>query len=220
MTDLTTIQEKIGARIAESRKALGLTMKALAERTENLKPSRINNWERGARTPGPEEAVQLAKALEISPGYLLGLTDDITAGLKPNVPGFLQSIPLFNFDEACNLTDDLYENSHSYIPLGKELEGKASEKAFALKIKDDSMSPGLKPADIVIVEISGQPNPGDLVVAKIARENEAIVRQYKQTSYSGSFELIATNPNWPQAAVNSTDDGSIIGILIEARHYF
>ncbi len=220
MIDLTTIQEKIGARIAEGRKALGLTMKALAGRTENLKASRINNWERGTRTPGPEEAVQLAKALEISPAYLLGLTDDISAGLEPKTPGLLRSVPLLSFTEACNPMTALIEEHEHVVPLGYELEGKATEKAFALKIKDDSMSPGLTTGDFIIAEENHLPNPGDLVIARISNEKEVIVRQYKQTSYSGSFELVASNPNWPKAVVNTADDGLIIGVVLEARHYY
>ena len=49
------IKEKIGQRIMTERKAKGLTRKALAELTDDLKQSRINNWEHGTRTPGPEE---------------------------------------------------------------------------------------------------------------------------------------------------------------------
>jgi transcriptional regulator with XRE-family HTH domain len=44
------IKEKIGLRIYEARKAKGLTRQSLADLTDDLKPSRINNWERGIRT--------------------------------------------------------------------------------------------------------------------------------------------------------------------------
>ncbi|VEB33681.1 helix-turn-helix domain-containing protein [Legionella cherrii] len=46
-----------------------LTRKALAELTKNLKVSRINNYERGERTPGPDEIKQLAHALEVAPAF-------------------------------------------------------------------------------------------------------------------------------------------------------
>lgn len=39
-------QRKIGQRIMDERKAKGLTRKALAELTGELKTSRINNYER------------------------------------------------------------------------------------------------------------------------------------------------------------------------------
>ena len=70
-----SIKEKIGQRILDERKAKGLTRKALAELTGELKVSRINNYERGDRTPGPTEIKLLADALEVSPSYLMCLTD-------------------------------------------------------------------------------------------------------------------------------------------------
>lgn len=71
-----SIKEQIGQRIQAARLEKGLTRKALAELTNDLKQSRINNWERGDRTPGPEEIKQLAKALEVSAAYLMCLTDE------------------------------------------------------------------------------------------------------------------------------------------------
>lgn len=220
VTSLITIQEKIGARIAEHRKALGLTMKALAERTENLKPSRINNWERGVRTPGPEEAIQLAKALEISPAYLLGLTDNAEIGVPSKMPGLLTTVPILDYQEACNPKKAL-QNSHiDYIPLSNELKGKISTKTFALRIKDDSMNPLLKVNDIVILDGETEPKPGDIVAAQIKGENEIIVRQYKQISYTGSFELNPINTNWAKVTVDTEDSGVVIAIVLEIRKFF
>lgn len=50
-----SIREKIGKRIHEARKAKGLTRQALADLTDDIKPSRINNWEHGTRMPGPKK---------------------------------------------------------------------------------------------------------------------------------------------------------------------
>lgn len=213
------IQDKIGARIATARKALGLSMKALAERTESLKPSRINNWERGVRTPGPEEAIQLAKALEISPAYLLGLTDHAEIGASSKIPGLLTTVPILDYQEACNPKKAL-QNSHiDYMPLSNELKGRISTKTFALRIKDDSMNPMLKVNDIVIFDGEAEPKPGDIVAAQVKGENEIIVRQYKQISYSGSFELSPLNENWAKVTIDNKDDGSIIAVMLETRHY-
>ncbi|KTD57021.1 phage repressor [Legionella santicrucis] len=58
----------------DERKAKGLTRKALAELTGELKTSRINNYERGDRRP--TEIKLLADVLEVSPSYLMCLTDN------------------------------------------------------------------------------------------------------------------------------------------------
>ncbi|MFO9584287.1 helix-turn-helix transcriptional regulator [Legionella pneumophila serogroup 1] len=65
----------IGGRITQARKANGLTMKVLAERT-GLGVARIGNWEQGTRSPGPEEAIVLSKELQVAASWLLCLTND------------------------------------------------------------------------------------------------------------------------------------------------
>jgi len=82
--ELMSIKEKIGARITQTRKALGITIKELAERTGELSAARISNWEQGTRSPGPTEAKQLAKALNISASFLLCLTDNPNGDLAAN----------------------------------------------------------------------------------------------------------------------------------------
>ncbi|RMX00312.1 helix-turn-helix domain-containing protein [Legionella jordanis] len=65
----------IGSRITQARKANGLTIKVLAERT-GLGAARIGNWEQGTRSPGPEEAKILSRELQVAASWLLCLTDD------------------------------------------------------------------------------------------------------------------------------------------------
>lgn len=65
----------IGGRITQARKANGLTIKALAEKT-GLGAARIGNWEQGTRSPGPEEAKVLSSELQVAASWLLCLTDD------------------------------------------------------------------------------------------------------------------------------------------------
>lgn len=65
----------IGGRITQARKANGLTIKVLAERT-GLGAARIGNWEQGTRSPGPFEAKVLSKELRVAASWLMCLTDD------------------------------------------------------------------------------------------------------------------------------------------------
>lgn len=65
----------IGSRITQARKANGLTIKILAEKT-GLGAARIGNWEQGTRSPGPAEVKLLSKVLNIAGAWLLCLTDD------------------------------------------------------------------------------------------------------------------------------------------------
>lgn len=68
------IKKMIGSRITQARKANGVTIKVLAERTR-LGATRIGNWEQGTRSPGPEEAMTLSKELFVAASWLLCITD-------------------------------------------------------------------------------------------------------------------------------------------------
>ena len=209
-----SLKEEIGRRILAARKGKGLTRKALADLTDDLKQSRINNWERGERTPGPEEVMQLAKALDVAPSYLMCLTDEKH---PKKTPGLGLLIPLLNVQEAVNPKEAL-KNTPSenitFIPIGIEISAQLSKNAFALKMQDDSMVPELNPHDILIVDPEKQPQPGQFVVAHVAENKEVIIRRYKQISASQSeqqFELLAANKHW--ADVKDGSQCSLVGTI-------
>lgn len=69
-------KEKIGNRIRAAREERGWKLRELAEKTDNVvSVSRLNNYEHGARMPGPQEAVLLGKALSKRAAYFLGVDD-------------------------------------------------------------------------------------------------------------------------------------------------
>lgn len=219
---MMNIKEKIGERIFQERQAKGLTRKALAELTDDLKPSRINNWERGLRTPGPEEIKQLAEVLEVAPGYLMCLTDD--RQIKQEFPWLGALVPLLNSQQACDpktviqaIRDETGHHSVSFIPLSPEISQKLGENAFALRVQDDSMTPDLKIGDVLIVDSDQVIRPGGVVIAHLQDNNEATVRRYKQLS-AGSplqeYELIATNENWASIRVAQTNGHRIVGVVL------
>lgn len=219
---MMNIKEKIGERIFQERQAKGLTRKALAELTDDLKPSRINNWERGLRTPGPEEIKQLAEALEVAPGYLMCLTDN--KQVKQEFPWLGALVPLLNPLQACDpkmviqaIRDETDHHSVSFIPLSPEIAQKLGGNAFALRIQDDSMSPELKVGDVVIVDPDQSIRPGGLVIACKHDDKEVIVRRYRQLSAAyptREYELIPVNANWANIRVSQTCEHKIVGIVL------
>ena len=67
-------KEEIGRRLKDARESKGLSLEELSRRTKpRLLKSRIGNYERGIRTPGPMEANTLAEALNMDAAYLMGL---------------------------------------------------------------------------------------------------------------------------------------------------
>ncbi|HAT1867498.1 helix-turn-helix domain-containing protein [Legionella pneumophila] len=206
------IKKEIGKRILEARKAKGLTLKALGELAGGLKQTRLTNWEQGVRTPGPEEIKQLAEALNISPAYLMCLSDE--TGVK-EVRSYSQLIPLLDYQHV--VTSD-----RTLVSVSTTMLSELSSDAFALKITDDSMKPEIRVNDVLVIDPSVSPAPGDFVAVKIAEKAELIICQYKKLSYTSTeFELLTLNDNWPNIKVNDGIQVNIIGKVVQnIRSYF
>ncbi len=210
----------IGQRISEARKAKGLTQKALANLTDDLKQSRINNWERGIRTPGPEEIKQLAEALEVSAAFLMCLSDESQA---KNTKNLSQLIPLLDHSQACNaklhinsIREQEQSNDVSFISVSTELSPELDVDTFVLKMSDDSMIPEFRINDVLVIEPSVPPSPGDFVVVKVSGKPDVIICQYKKLSYtSPEFELLTLNDHWPNIKVSDDIDVEIVGRVVQ-----
>lgn len=219
---MINIKEKIGQRILEERKAKQLTRKALAELTDDLKPSRIANWESGLRTPGPGEIKQLAEALDIAPGYLMCLTED--KQLKTEFPWLGALVPLLSAQQACDphaciqaIKENSTGDSVSFIPLSPELSKGLGANAFALRMQDDSMTPELHVGDVLIVDPDQAIRPGGLVVAQLQDSHGVTVRRYKQLSAGNplqEYELIAVNGNWASVRATEATGQLVVGVVL------
>ncbi|MDI9844130.1 S24 family peptidase [Legionella pneumophila] len=219
MTELN-IKKKIGKRIFEARKAKGLTLKTLGELAGGLKQTRLTNWEQGVRTPGPEEIKSLAQALDVSPAYLMCLSDEMQFKEAKN-PSRL--IPLLDYRQACEAR--LHVNAirqhgtcidAGLISVSTALLPELSDEAFALKMTNESMMPEIRIGDVLVIDSLIFPQPGDFVVVKIDSQQEVIISQYKKLSYtSHEFELITLNDNWPNIKVADNLKLTIIGKVIQ-----
>ncbi|KTD34680.1 phage repressor [Legionella moravica] len=215
MTELN-IKKEIGKRILEARKAKGLTLKALGELAGGLKQTRLTNWEQGVRTPGPEEIKSLAQSLDVSPAYLMCLSDELQVKKAKN-PSRL--IPLLDYRQACEAKLDAGSEAFDdnvFISVSTVLLPELSPKAFALKIIDDSMMPEIRVNDVLVIDLEKSTNPGDYVAVKIGCKMELIICQYKKLSYTSTeFELLTLNDNWPNIKVNDDVEVEIVGTVVQ-----
>lgn len=222
---VSTIKEKIGQRIYEARKAKGLSQQGLANLTIDLKQSRINNWENGLRTPGPEEIKQLANALEVSAAFLMCLSDEKQENQTKKLS---RLIPLFDHHQACNTAHYLKElREHGeldnviLIAASTGLLPELGADTFALKMSNDSMMPEFRPNDILVIDSSAAPEPGNYVAVKVSGKLEAIICQYKKLSYTSSeFELLTLNDHWPNIKVADGVDVEIVGKVVQCMRGF
>lgn len=224
MTELN-IKKEIGKRIFESRKLKGLTLKALGELAGGLKQTRLTNWEQGARAPGPEEIKRLAHALDVSPAFLMCLSDEKQVKKTKSLS---QLIPLLDYHQACDAKShiDAIREQGSYgdellISISTILLPELSDEAFALKMANESMMPEIKVNDVLVIEPKISPNPGDYVAVKVANKSEAVICQYKKLSYtSPEFELQTLNENWPNINLTDALELTIIGKVMQKIHQY
>ncbi len=217
MTELN-IKKEIGRRIHEARKDKGLTLKALGELAGDIKQTRLTNWEQGTRAPGPEEIKLLAHALDVSPAFLMCLTDNRQQNLYASPVGAL--IPVLDHQQAGEpkvwiqaIQDG--QSSGAVIPVNYEFAECLGANAFALKMKDDSMDPELKRNDILLIDPDQELSPGGFVVAKLKDNSEVIVRRYRQLSVVNSeCELLPVNIAWAGVHIDNQDGSKIIGSVI------
>lgn len=217
MTELN-IKKEIGRRILEARKEKGLTLKALGELTGNLKQTRLTNWEQGLRAPGPEEIKLLAHALEVSPAFLMCLSDEKDLKQSKNLVRF---IPLLDHRQACEagLYIDAIRTQQqpvglNVVPVSTKLLLGLGLDAFALTMTDDSMMLEIRVNDVLVIDPAVSPKPGDFVVVKVAGKDEVIVCQYKKLSYtSPEFELMTLNENWPNIKMEDKVGVGILGTV-------
>jgi SOS-response transcriptional repressor LexA len=213
------IREKIGQRLLAARKAKGLTRKALAERTEDLKPSRINNWERGTRIPGPLEIKQLARILEVSPAFLMCLTEERDVSVNANyLYAPLKKSAFFGRDLEEQLDADI---APAPIAVNKSLSMRSHSEVFAIQMTNDSMTPEIRPGDLLIINPGISPRPGDFIAVNIREEEELVICLYKKLSYEkDDCELITLNENWPNIQINGQISFEIIGKIVQIiRNY-
>lgn len=214
------IKKEIGKRILAARKAKDLTLKELGKLAGGLKQTRLTNWEQGTRAPGPEEIKLLAAALDVSPAFLMCLSDEMPMKKEKNSSHL---IPLLNAQHSGDIR--LYVNAKkdyslpddaTFISASMTLLPKLSDTTFALKMIDESMTPDIRVNDVLVIDPTVLPNPGDYVAVELEGRKEVIICQYKKLSYaSPEFELRTLNDNWPNIKVADGLEINIIGKVIQ-----
>ncbi len=211
------IREQIGNRITQARKAQGITIKTLSERTQTLSPARISNWEQGTRSPGPLEAKLLAENLKVSASYLLCLTDN-PQGELTHTSGhshrFIPVLTMADANNAKNLVDG--SDTERTIVVDGFNKSQNSKCLFAVIVEDNSMQPQFNVGDLVIVDAELSVKPGDYVLAYLLEKKQTVLRKYGEVSGS-VFQLLASNELWATVNVKQADEAKLIGVVVEHR---
>ena len=149
--------------------------------------SRISNWEQGTRSPGPEEAEDLARAFggDISASFILCI-DEIS-----HPKNKLKEIPVVGTTQG---GPDHHWEELGYPPgWGDEYAVLESDDphAYLLRVEGDSMSPRINEGEYVLVTPSIQAQPGDIIVARLI-SGEVMLKNFK-ADYGDEIALESHN---------------------------
>jgi len=199
-------------------KELGLKQEDLMDALGVTSQTAVSYYLSGKRSATIEQLTALAEKLEWD-------FQELFYGL----PG-TRHIPIITLREAANFgADSNYpipnDDDREFTSIGKKQLGFLSENAFASEIVDESMKPECNPRDFVIVDPAVAPTPGNLVIAKLSNDGEAILRKYqdrgKDAKGNELFSLLALNADYKSAdELIKGKNAEIIGTVISIQRYF
>jgi len=202
-------------RIKALRLQRGMTQQELGEKI-GVKKAAINKYETGLVVNLKRSTIGLlADALGVSPGYLMGWTDDATAEVSPEVMAMpenilplsamhMQKIPMLG-EIAAGRPIPAHEDYTTWLggPLNAD---------FALTVTGDSMRPNYLPGDVVYIRC--QPDVLDGQVAAVIVDDEATLKHVYHRP--DGLTLISDNPAYPPMVYTceNSDSLRILGLAI------
>jgi SOS-response transcriptional repressor LexA len=230
----------MGDRIRERRLRARLTQLALATRLGVTK-SAVSQWESGdIKTLKGPALVALCRELGVSESYILdgsgpaARTAPPPAGPQRRGPDSAtpataardtRRIPVISYIQAGEpreVVDD-YAAGDGFETLGvdPDLAARLGPHAFGLRVEGESMLPEFRPGDYVIVDPDAPVRPGDMVVAKLERDNAATLKKYRSRGVDAEdqpvFELVPLNDDYPTVTVSGANPGRLVGPVVEHR---
>lgn len=205
---------EIGERIRARREKLGWTIQKLAT-LAGISAGFLSRLERGKTYYSRETIQKLAGALGISLDSLFVSKSNVEAA-----PSDWREIPILDYRQAARWTVDSTSQDlgeHDTIMTALELP----PSTFALRILGNSMEPKFVEGDIVVVDPTIQPGPGDFVVAAEGN-GDTTFRQYRSGAINehgdSVFELWPLSPL--HAAMRSDRVSlAIVGTMVEHRSF-
>lgn len=205
----------IGPKIKSRRERLGWSTTKLAT-LAGISQSFLWRLESGKATGSWETYMKVAGAL--------GVSIDVFFPNRSNVeeaPRDWREIPVLDYTQAALWTTVSYQivDAEQQETIMANLEHPPS--TFALRIRGDSMEPTFKQGDIVVIDPTIQPKPGDFIVANDA-SGEGTFKQYRHAGMNEKgqevFELLPLNPLYAPMR-SDRQQLAIVGTMVEHRSY-
>lgn len=209
MTDLSQ-------RVKKRRIDLGLRQEDVAKMVGITQQS-YQSIESG-QTKKPRVLYELSVALKCDMAWLIGGKKEVN--VTPIDLKNKNKVPILSYVQAGLWTEScIMEDSTGFEYLETDLD--LSENSFALKIQGRSMEPDFIEGDMIIIDPSIKPIPGDFVAA-VNGEEEATFKKYREIGYDENermqFELVPLNSDFP-IMTSLKQQIRIVGTMVEHRTY-
>lgn len=196
-------------RLREAMNKEGLKQVDLSRKTGISAPT-ISEWLKGSYLAKQDKVAILAKALNVSPSWLMGLDDTETEPLPPNCfPIEKKKFPLLG-NIACGEPIFADEDFEGYVEAGADIDAD-----FCLRASGDSMI-GARIHDGDIVFIKQQSTVDNGQIAAVLIGNEATLKRFYYDQASDTVQLMAENPSYAPIVKMKSDlnDIRILGRAI------
>ncbi|MBN6852285.1 helix-turn-helix domain-containing protein [Staphylococcus warneri] len=199
--------------IKSRRKELNLTLEQVGDLV-GVGKSTVRKWETGdIENMKRDKIVKLAKALRVSPSYIMGIEEEQpqleTLPVKkiPVVSKISAGLPIYSEE---NLIDYIYFATNKL---------NSDKEEFGLKVSGDSMDKIFQDGDIVVVEKDSIVENGQLGVVMINGYNATV----KRIRYNGDQIILIPESNnsshYPQV-YGKNDEVKIIGRVVASQKLF
>ena len=194
----------LNERIKERRKELAMTQEVLARKTGYKTKGAISRIEKGERDLSQSQIVEFAKALNVSPAYLMGWDDEKDLSDIPGIilPEKLKKIPIIGVI-ACGKPIFTEENYDGYFMLDKSLP----QADFILKAKGDSMiEANIFSGDLVFFKRTPDVDNGK--IAAVLIEDELALKRV--TKSEGILILQPCNQAYSPIVITEKDSKTVL----------
>lgn len=191
--------------------------------TKTISQAAVSKWFTGKTlTIRSDLVIKAAQILSVSPDWLNNGHGPMQVR-ESNVTDFSElsgqrKIPVISYVHA-GYPNSSQALADEYI----DATGTDSHLTYALRVKGDSMLPVFQEGDLIVVDPSTQPKPGDYVVARFPDAEESTFKKLRYTGIdkfgNPIMELIPLNPDYPTFN-SSITPFEVCGKVIEHRSYF
>ncbi len=212
---MITLYDRIKAR----REQLNMSQEELACKLGYKSRSSINKIEKGENDIPQSKIIAFAKALDTTPGALMGWDEDVLDVTK--IPGYIpmpienKKIPIVG-TVKCGPNGLAFEYTDGYVFIDEDIAG----DIMAFRCKGDSMKDvGISDGDIAIVRKQCNVENGELAVV-IINGNEGTLKRIRH--HDGILVLEAANQEYSPRifAGEEINIVKIIGKVLEVRKKF